>query len=188
MRVIAGTARGRKLRAPQGDTTRPTPDKVREALFSIIAAHVPGARVLDVFAGSGALGIEAISRGAAAATFVEQARAALVALRGNIEVLGPELASACHVEPGPAAAVLGRLGRRGEAFDLVLVDPPYAAAAVPATLAALLRHALLREDALVVAEHLGGTPSPPGPPGLACTQLKRYGDVSLSFYTRGSRR
>ena len=87
MRVIAGSARGRKLAAPRGDKTRPTPDRVREALFSILAPEVPGARVLDLFRGTGALGIEALSRGAAAATFVEKDRATVALLRTNLAVV-----------------------------------------------------------------------------------------------------
>jgi 16S rRNA (guanine966-N2)-methyltransferase len=121
MRVIAGELGGRRLRAPRGDATRPTSERVREALFSMLG-DLAGARVLDLFAGSGALGIEALSRGAAAATFVERSPRALAALRANIEALG--LAGRARVLEGDAVAALRG---RGE-YDLVFLDPPYAAA------------------------------------------------------------
>jgi 16S rRNA (guanine966-N2)-methyltransferase len=103
MRVIAGTWGGRRLQAPPGDATRPTSDRVREALFSVLARRVDGARVLDLFAGSGALGIEALSRGAASATFVDSAPAALKALRANLDALGAE----AEVRPYRLASRLG---------------------------------------------------------------------------------
>ena len=120
MRVIAGAHRGRRLQAPRGDATRPTSDRVREALFSILG-DVTGLTVLDLFAGSGALGIEALSRGAGPAVFVERAAPALTALRGNLDALGLE----AHVHRGDARAFLRDASSAGRSYDLVFLDPPY---------------------------------------------------------------
>jgi 16S rRNA (guanine966-N2)-methyltransferase len=123
MRVIAGRLGGRRLRAPAGAAVRPTADRVREALFSMLG-DVDGARVLDLFAGTGALGIEALSRGAASAVFVERdARAARV-LEANLAALGLK-APAAEVRRGDAAGALRTARERQETYDLVLIDPPY---------------------------------------------------------------
>lgn len=121
MRVIAGSAGGIPLKVPQGDT-RPTTDRVREALFSALGSKVEGARVLDLFAGSGALGIEALSRGAASALFVEQSRAAADVLRGNL--VKTRLAGGL-VRQMDVFRALADLARDGQTFDLVFSDPPY---------------------------------------------------------------
>ena len=120
MRVIAGRLGGRRLVAPRGGGTRPTSDRVREALFSVLG-DVTGLRVLDLFAGSGALGIEALSRGAASAVFVERAPAALKALRANLTALGLDQ----EVFAGDARAFIGNARRAGDTYDLVFLDPPY---------------------------------------------------------------
>lgn len=124
MRVIAGTARGRRLVAPQGATTRPTPDRVREATFNALGSldAVVDAAVLDLFAGSGAMGIEALSRGAAGATFVDHDRAAVRAIEANLAASG--LAADAEIVPAPVDRFLAGVGERR--WDLVLIDPPYA--------------------------------------------------------------
>jgi 16S rRNA (guanine966-N2)-methyltransferase len=125
MRVIAGTYGGRRLAAPPGTATRPTSDRVREALFSMLGA-LDGMRVLDLFAGSGALGIEALSRGAAFAAFVERERRALDVLRGNLATLAvPGERFSVHAQD--ALAALRNATARGDAYDVVFLDPPYAA-------------------------------------------------------------
>ena len=129
MRVIAGQWGGRRLQAPSGESTRPTSDRVREALFSILAPRIEGARVLDLFAGSGALGIEALSRGAAAATFVDSAAAAIRAVRANLEALGIE----AEVVRADARRFLGGASAAARQYDLVFLDPPYRLAATPRT-------------------------------------------------------
>jgi 16S rRNA (guanine966-N2)-methyltransferase len=121
MRVVAGTYGGRRLVAPPGDATRPTSDRVREALFSVLGPSIDGARVLDLYAGSGALGIEALSRGAASTTFVDRAPAAIKAIRANLAALEIE----AEVLLMPARTALRTAARRGEAYDLVFLDPPY---------------------------------------------------------------
>jgi 16S rRNA (guanine966-N2)-methyltransferase len=144
VRVVAGEFKGRRLAAPRGRRTRPTADRVREALFSMLG-DVSGARVLDLYAGSGALGIEALSRGAESAVFVERDRAALAALERNLEATGA---------PGEVRRqdVARFLARQEGTFDLVFCDPPYdGAPAIAATLAAALPE-ILDEDARIVTE------------------------------------
>jgi 16S rRNA (guanine966-N2)-methyltransferase len=121
MRVIAGQWGGRRLQAPAGAATRPTSDRVREALFSILGERVADARVLDLFAGSGALGIEALSRGAAEATFVDSSPAAVRAVRANLEALGAE----AEVRRADAPVFLRGASGAGRHYDLVFLDPPY---------------------------------------------------------------
>ncbi len=125
MRVVSGDLGGRKLVTPDGSDTRPTSDRVREAIFNSLFSldAIEGARVLDAFAGSGALGIEALSRGALHATFVETGRDALAALRENLETL--QLGAQGRVAPGDALAHLERTAAEGSHYDLVLLDPPY---------------------------------------------------------------
>jgi len=125
MRVIAGEYGGRRLQTPAGLDTRPTSDRVREALFSILGERVRDARVLDLFAGSGALGIEALSRGAAEATFVDNAPPAIRAIGANLEALGAD----ATVVRAEARRYLGGASRSGRSYDLVFLDPPYRLAA-----------------------------------------------------------
>lgn len=120
MRVIAGQFGGRRLTAPKGSATRPTSDRVREALFSVLG-DVSGLTVLDLFAGSGALGIEALSRGAGRAVFVERAAPALAALQGNLDALG----IVAEVHRGDARVFLRNASQAGHPYDLVFLDPPY---------------------------------------------------------------
>jgi len=146
MRVVGGELGGRRLRAPAGGRTRPTADKVREALFSILG-DVTGARVLDLYAGSGALGIEALSRGASEATFVDSARAATAAIRRNLEDLGLE----GTVHRGDAVRFLDVAA--GESlFDIVFCDPPYDSAGAVAGMLAERLPSVLADSALIVTE------------------------------------
>ena len=175
MRVIAGRYGGRRLQAPPGTGTRPTSDRVREALFSILGARVAGARVLDLFAGSGALGLEALSRGAEAVTFVERAPAALRALRANLEALGAD----AEVARGDASKWLRAASAGARQYDLVFLDPPYRQAeALGAELSELLP-AVLGRDALVVAESDRRTPLELTIPTI---DERRYGDTLIRFH------
>ncbi len=175
MRVIAGRHGGRRLRAPAGAATRPTPERVREALFSILGPRVEGARVLDLYAGSGALGIEALSRGAASATFVDDAPAALQALQANLDSLHEE----AEVVRADALRWLHGASRRARQYDLVLLDPPYrrAPALGPALGAAL--PAVLAGGALVVAESDRRAPLELGIPVI---DDRRYGDTRIRIH------
>ena len=125
MRIVAGRYGGRKLTAPAGTETRPTSDRVREALFSVLGPSIQGARVLDLFAGSGALGLEALSRGAAQAVFVDRSHKAISAIKANLAALGID----AEVRPIEARAALRAASARREAYDLVFLDPPYRRAA-----------------------------------------------------------
>lgn len=183
MRVVAGTYRGRRLFAPKGTATRPTADRVREALFSILF-DVEGQVVLDLFAGTGALGIEALSRGARHVTFVESGRAALFALTRNVESL--RIPSDRYVvkarDAGRALAELHRTG--ASRFDLVFADPPYAQAQelLPEVLKGAL--GLLSERGAAVLELSSFDAPPPPPRGLTLTETRTYGETKLAFYAR----
>ena len=178
-RIIAGRAGGRRIAVPPAGT-RPTSDRVREALFSALAADpgLDGAAVLDVCAGSGALGLEALSRGAAHALFVEADRRAAGVLRRNVAALGLPGAA---VRVGTAEAVLGTPADR--AYDVVLVDPPYATpdAEVAGWLAAAHAHGWLDEGAVVVVERARSVTSGtfPWPAPLEAVRERRYGDTAL---------
>jgi 16S rRNA (guanine966-N2)-methyltransferase len=177
VRIVGGTLGGRVLRAPPGRDTRPTSEKVREALFSILK-DVEGEHVLDLFAGSGALGIEALSRGAAHVTFVDGGKAALTAVRANLKELGLE--ARATVIAGDAVAQAAKLVP-ATPWQLVFVDPPYASQlATRAVLALPAAH--LAPGARIVIEHDRRT-TPPDPLGsLLRTDERRYGDTMISFF------
>jgi 16S rRNA (guanine(966)-N(2))-methyltransferase RsmD len=176
MRVVAGDLGGRVLRAPHGAATRPTSEKVREAVFAILP-DVAGARVLDVFAGSGAVGIEALSRGAAHATFVDSGRAALAAVRANLAALGVP-ADRATVHAGDA---VGFARAAGGPFELVFVDPPYASD-LAVRVATALPAAALAAGATVVVEHDRRHAPPDDLGDLRRVDQRRYGDTLVSFY------
>ena len=123
MRISAGEHRGRRLQSPKGSKTRPTSDLLRQALFNVLGPRIQGASVLDLFAGTGALGLEALSRGAATASFVENDRRAVESLRANLATL--KLTARSRVLVGDVFSKLGRLQQAGERFDCVFLDPPY---------------------------------------------------------------
>jgi 16S rRNA (guanine966-N2)-methyltransferase len=177
MRIVAGTVGGRVLRAPPGADTRPTSERVREAIFNILP-DVEGMQVLDLFAGSGALGIEALSRGAAHATFVDQGKAALTAVRGNVRELGLE--SRATVLSGDAVALAARHVPRSP-WQLVFIDPPYRSDLAVRSATAL---AHLAEDVVVVIEHDRRNVPPDEVGSLLRTDQRRYGDTLVSFYAR----
>jgi 16S rRNA (guanine966-N2)-methyltransferase len=174
MRVIAGTARGRPLVAPRGTATRPIADRVKETLFAILGERVIDARVLDLYAGSGAVGIEALSRGAAHADFVETDRHALVAIRENLERAGVATLASVH-----SMDVLRYLeGSLADRFEIAFVDPPYAERAILAPLERLVAH--LAAGAMVVVKHHWRTEIPE-PDGLTGWRVRRFGETSLTF-------
>jgi 16S rRNA (guanine966-N2)-methyltransferase len=178
MRVIAGRFGGRTLRAPRGHRTRPTSERVREALFSQLA-DVVGARVLDLFAGTGALGIEALSRGAHSALFVERDARALKALRANLEALGID-AEQARVSATDALVAVQSARDRGETYDLVFVDPPYGRTRELGEELAELLPALLAPGARVVVEADKRTSVELG---LPVVRQKRYGDTTITVHS-----
>lgn len=181
MRITGGRLSGRRLTVPAGDV-RPTADRVRESLFTRLG-DLSGARVLDLFAGSGALGFEALSRGAASVVFADHSPAALAAVRRNAEALG--VADAVELQRGDAVALLRRFAGTAP-FDLVFLDPPYASDRLGEALAELVANGLLAPGGLVVAEADRRHP-PPAVAGLAVVDERRYGDTSITWWVpRGS--
>ena len=180
MRIVAGEFRGRTLKSPNWDGLRPTSDRLRETLFNILGPSIRGARVLDGYAGTGAIGIEALSRGAAAVTFVEKDPRAARLIEANLApLLGPDRPKPVIIRAGFADAVR-RLG--GETFDLIILDPPYAqGAAVEALTAA---GALAAGTTRVVIEHAARHAPPDAHAGLRRTRTVTAGDSALSFYER----
>ena len=183
MRVVAGQYRSRQLIAPRGTGTRPTSDRLRETLFNVLAPRIPGARFADLYAGSGAVGIEALSRGANFCCFAERAPAALAAIRANLAAL--RIPAGFTVDRRPVPKALEALAQGATGFDLVFLDPPYEAAAeYAATLDALSTGAskLLAPGALVIAEHARRTPLAERFGCLVRFRLLEQGDAALSFY------
>jgi 16S rRNA (guanine(966)-N(2))-methyltransferase RsmD len=175
MRVIAGQWGGRRLQAPPGADTRPTADRVREALFSVLGTRVEGARVLDLFAGSGALGIEALSRGAAEATFVERAGPALKAIRANLEALGAD----APVRRTDALRFLGTASAAARQYDLVFLDPPYGLAGRLGRELTASLPAVLAPGAVVVVESDRRAPLELE---LPVHDERRYGDTLIRIH------
>lgn len=188
MRIIAGRFRSRRLAAPAGDATRPTSDRLRETLFNVLAPRIEGAAFLDLYAGSGAVGLEALSRGAARVAFVEAAPAALKVLRANLAGLG--VTAGYRIQAGPVGVFLRR-SFTGEppAFDLIFLDPPYDAADEYAGTLGLLGGATtgrLAPGGLVIVEHRRKQPLEAAFGRLNRVRLLEQGDASLSFYAAES--
>ena len=172
MRIIAGNMRGRTIEAPKGRDTRPTLDRVRESLFGILQFDLPGRRVLDLFAGSGSLGLEALSRGAAYAYFCDRDRGAQQAVNRNIANLG--LQEQAQLFPVSYEAAIAMLAQRGVQVELVFLDPPYAGGLYENAFSLLLQSGIL------AAEHSPKAPLPV-PQGLCAYDTRRYGDVAITF-------
>lgn len=184
MRVIAGTFRSRPLVAPRGMKTRPTSDRLRETLFNILAPRLEGCRFVDLYAGTGAVGIEALSRGAAHVWFAENADPALAAIRANLAAL--KITHGFTLEPRGVGAMVQRLGKLGQKINLVYLDPPYEAEAEYAGTLNFLGSArgceVLAPDALVIAEHSSKAKLAGRYGALAHTRLLKQGDAALSFF------
>ena len=184
MRVIAGTFRSRLLTAPKGTETRPTSDRLRETLFNILAPRVEGCRFLDLYAGTGAVGIEALSRGAAHVWFSENAPSAITVLRENLAAL--KIVRGHTLEDRGTGALLQRLGKLGSLIDVVYLDPPYEAEAEYEGTLGFLGSArgrtCLSAGAVVVAEHSSKTPLAVRYGALHQVRVKKQGDAALSFF------
>ena len=186
MRIISGKSRGRILRVPSRNDVkagiRPTADRVKEALFSILGGRIRGARVLDLYAGTGALGLEALSRGAELAVFVDNGDAALELVKKNIELCGLSSSSAIvRRDLTRGLAFLPGLAPAG-GFDLIFLDPPYRQGLVAQFLGGLAELKLLAFDGLVVAEEGAEVELAEAYPGLTLADRRRYGDTGLWFY------
>lgn len=180
LRIIGGTWRGRTWRFPEGEI-RPTPDRVRETLFNWLAPGIAGARCLDLFAGSGALGLEALSRGAARVVFVEQAVAAARELRRTLTLWGGQGAQAAHIHTGEAGAYLAG---KPELFDVVFLDPPFAGELLARVAARLESGAWLAPTALIYAECAARQGLPPLPSGWMVAKAGRAGEVGYHLLRR----
>jgi len=184
LRIIAGTAKGRTLKMPRKDSVRPTADRVKETIFNILGQWMDGERVLDLYAGGGGLGLEALSRGASHATFVERDPEVMETLAENIRTLGFAAASTTLLKTADRA--LKTLGTRGDAFTLVLADPPYAAVAGESLLKDLDASGVMRAGARLVFEHDRREVLPPRVGALERTDERRFGDTLVSFYVARS--
>jgi 16S rRNA (guanine966-N2)-methyltransferase len=183
MRIVAGEFRGRRLHSPKNRNIRPTSDRVREAIFNIIMPHLPDARVLDLFAGTGALGLEALSRGAAQAVFVDENLEAIRLILENVKICGVQ--DRAEVIHGAVDRVLRRLAGQDHMigkFHVVFLDPPYGKGYVESTINYLAH--LTSFNALVVAEHHTKDSLPPRLGDWALTRERKYGDTKVSFYMR----
>lgn len=179
MRVIGGKLKGRRLSAPGGLRTRPTPERVREAVFNILPREFPFENVLDLYAGTGAMAIEALSRGAHQAVLIDRDQKAVSAIRKNIRACG--LSERARVVKDDVVGAVRRLAGRGGTFDLVFIDPPYEAGLTEKTLEAVSSGALA-PGGVVVAEASKKTPAIEPPEGLELVDARRYGDTVVYFY------
>lgn len=178
MRVITGSARGRRLKELEGMETRPTTGKVKESMFSILQFDIEGRRVLDLFAGTGQLGIEALSRGASECVFIDQRKDAVALIRENLKICG--LTENAVVRQGDSMAYL----KSGEKFDIIFLDPPYGSKLLGEALEQVTRFDICREHGIIVAESAVETVLPPAAPPYALYREYRYGKIKLSVYHR----
>lgn len=182
-RVIAGKYGGMPLQAPKGEHTRPTTDKVKEALFSILQTRIPGSRFLDLFSGSGQMGIEAVSRGAERAVLVDENRESAAVISANILKTGSKEQTVFHKRD--VFKTLGILGEAQEIFDIIFMDPPYASAPAYCAKAAeyICRYGLLRPGGLFIVEHASDDAFPENVMNLTLYRRCKYGSTMLTFYT-----
>lgn len=177
MRIISGSARGRRLMEPTGQAIRPTLDRVRNALFNMLMPEIEDALFLDLYAGTGAIGIEALSRGASYCVFVDNAPEAQRIIRENLFHTGLAQKARCLSLPMPA-----EMNRITDQFDLIFADPPYDCGQHTAILEGIVACNLLRPAGGVILEHAKRTAMPDDVAGLARTKYKHYGDAALSLY------
>ena len=187
MRVVGGKCKGRRLSPFRGLEIRPTPDKVREAVFNILAGGGGGAgggrfeKVLDLFAGTGAMGIEALSRGSTEAVFVDMNPGAVSVIKKNLEACG--LTESAKVYKREVKGALKTLSARHCRFDLIIIDPPYESSLTEETLKDIEASGLLSPGGIIVAETSKRNPIETGPAGLELLDVRRYGDTSVYFFT-----
>lgn len=183
MRIIAGTAKGRRLTARAGLATRPTSDRARETIFNVLGQWCDGEEVLDLYAGLGSLGLEALSRGARRATFVESSRLAMAALEDNVRALAMSAQASCLLMTAERAC--SRFLKEGRQFTLVFSDPPYAAKTGAQVLEALAK-GILAPGGRAVIEHDRREVLPKAVEGVVFTSERRFGDTLVSFYEQAS--
>jgi 16S rRNA (guanine(966)-N(2))-methyltransferase RsmD len=182
MRIIAGNFRGRKLVSPKNSPIRPTSDRVKEALFNMIGPKIPGSRVLDLFAGTGSLGLEAISRGAEYAVFVEKNAVSVKTLNENIWLLN--IREDCEIIMADAVDALSRLDAKNITFDIVFVDPPYWENLYKKVLSALAGYDIIKNGGLVIFEHPSDIDIDKDKHSFVPIKKKRYGSTSISILAK----
>ncbi|MBI3399035.1 MAG: 16S rRNA (guanine(966)-N(2))-methyltransferase RsmD [Deltaproteobacteria bacterium] len=185
MRIIGGTAKGRRLASFRGMSIRPTTDKVREAIFNILPRLFAFKNVLDLFAGTGAIGIEALSRGAATATFVDSEPKAVKIIKKNLDVCG--FIDKAAILAKDVESALNMLSKKGEKFDLIFIDPPYNTSLMGIALNHIGNKGLLAADGLIVVESSKRMIWDGELKGIELTDRRRYGDTVVSFYKTGNR-
>jgi 16S rRNA (guanine966-N2)-methyltransferase len=187
VRIIAGEFRGRRLVSPRGRSIRPTADRVREAIFNIISMHLAGARVLDLYAGTGALGLEALSRGAAGAVFIDQDAAAVRLIHENIRRCGVRDRTRVIHQPISQALKILAAGRGGpELFDMVFLDPPYGKGLLQAVLIELTELEIVAPECRAIAEHHDSESLPMAAGGWFKFRERKYGDTVVSLLTNAA--
>jgi len=179
MRIIRGTSKGRRLATLKGRAIRPTSDRVKESIFNILGEEVEGKAVLDLFAGTGNLGIEALSRGAKKAIFVEKGREALRLIQRNLTLC--EMKERSEILAKDVHRAIGILGKRGETFDLILMDPPYEKGLIQKTLVKLCSHRIYHEGSILVIEHDRREPLSETVEGWNLFRQRGIGDTIISF-------
>ena len=182
MRVIGGAAKGRRLKSFKGHALRPTADRVKEALFNILPHELSGTRVLDLFAGTGNVSLEAMSRGAVAACLVDQSQKAARMIRANLQAFG--FSSRARVLVMPVQRAVRSLAGKGETFDLIFLDPPYDKGWVDRVLMAVGSQGLLAANGTLVVEHSAREAVQEKYGSLELSDKRRYGDTVLTFFTR----
>lgn len=180
MRVIAGTAKGRRLKTVKGMTTRPTADRVKESLFNIIREKLEGNSLLDLYAGTGNIGIEALSRGVTSAVFVERDKQAVKVLRENLQVTSFQ--QNVEVYQQDVMIALDIFGKKKRAFDLIFLDPPYYEGLEEKTLTRIFLNKVLAPEGLVIIEHSRKNNLPSTVASLQLIRTEIYGDTAISFY------
>lgn len=181
MRIISGTSKGKRLATPKGQALRPTSDRVKESIFNILGEVVEGKAVLDLFAGTGNLGIEALSRGAQRVLFVERGREATRLIKSNLSQCG--MANISEIIPKDVIRAIGILHQRGETFDLILMDPPYKRGLIKKTLWKLQSHRIYHGDSILIIEHDRREPLPTDLDGWYLIRQRKIGDTLISFLT-----
>jgi 16S rRNA (guanine966-N2)-methyltransferase len=181
MRIISGMSKGRKLATPKSQSLRPTSDRVKESIFNVLGEEIEGGVVLDLYAGTGNLGIESLSRGAKKVIFVEKGRHALGLIQRNLAQFGLEEKS--EILPIDANRAIGILNQRGEYFDLIFIDPPYEKGLIEKTLTKLNSHQIYHRDSLLVIEHHRRELLPPLLNRWNLIRQRQMGDTMMSFLT-----
>ena len=186
MRIIGGEFRGRRIKQPDRATVRPTKDRIREAVFNVIAEKVPGADILDVFAGSGAYGLEALSRGAKRATFIDRDELCASVISENIQALSVQ--ERAKVIAADTAETLKFLGKNKERFDLVFADPPYNMNMARKALIMINQYDILNPSGFLILEHHSAETVPESEGDVSICRQKSYGDISISFFLKNDQK